>query len=104
VPTDDFQSNLDLIIQRSLAQGAQVLLVPEFTSTSKAAPLLPYQRIMSALAEREGVQFYATREALSLHSEPDLLLDHNHMSKQGHQLLAELLLPTLLEGLELRHD
>ena len=96
VPLNDFLENLQAIIDASSAHGARVLFVPEYTSQSKAPGLRAYEEAQATLARaQDGVEFFDLRPSLSEGQDSELLLDHNHMSRLGHQRVEELLLPVL---------
>jgi lysophospholipase L1-like esterase len=102
VPLADFVDNLEAIVAASADQGAEVLLVPEYTSAVRRAEMLPYEEAQADLAQaHENVSLFHLRPALGEGQDSEWLLDHNHMSRAGHQRVEALLFPhlaTLLPG------
>lgn len=89
VPLPDAEENHRTIVELARAQGAQVLLLTEYTDPVHLGELAPYGAMQETLAEElEGVHWVDVRPMLEAHGGEDLLVDRNHLSRQGNALLG----------------
>jgi lysophospholipase L1-like esterase len=94
VPIQDAEDNLRTIATAAEKRGAKVLLLTEYTSADMAGQVAPYEALEARLAgELEGVSHLDVRAALEPYVEEGLLVDRNHLSRQGGRRLAEVLAP-----------
>jgi hypothetical protein len=91
VPPADFEENLRLL-QEAL-DPIPLLLVPQVVAATTAPRLAPYWEIESKLTEEfETFHLFDPRTLLANHPPEALLLDSNHMTRDAHGWLAEVLL------------
>ncbi len=97
VPIEDARDNLGRIAGEAAEVGARVLLVSQHITPNQAHELEVYWAAERALAEREAnVDFVDARPALQ---GEDTLLDRNHLTERGHELLAGAMLGAISEAL-----
>ncbi|MFZ5475913.1 MAG: GDSL-type esterase/lipase family protein, partial [Myxococcota bacterium] len=84
VPLPDAEENLRRVAAATAARGAQLLLVTEFATVQADPTLLPYARMEARLAEElDGVEYFDVRAALAGVPETELLIDQNHLTREG---------------------
>ena len=91
VPLADAKENIVNIAQVAKDNGAQILLVAQLISVNGFQDLSAYWELEQELsAELNNVHYLDPRSALlEQHSESDLLVDNNHLSRIGHQKLGQ---------------
>ena len=90
VPLPEAEENHRTIAELARAHGAQVLLLTEYTDPVHAGELAPYGQMQRELAEElDGVHWIDVRPVLQAHGGKDLLVDRNHLSRQGNALLGQ---------------
>lgn len=91
VPPADFEENLRLL-QEALGP-IPLLLVPQVVASTTAPRFAPYWEIEATLVEEfETFHLFDPRPSLAIHPPEALLLDSNHMTRDAHGWLAEVLL------------
>jgi hypothetical protein len=91
VPPADFEENLRLL-QEALGP-IPLLLVPQVVASATAPRLAPYWEIEARLSEEfETLHLFDPRPSLAIHPPKALLLDSNHMTRDAHGWLSEVLL------------
>lgn len=101
VPLADARENLTSIAVQ--AEGLPVLLVSQVVVGASQADLASYWTMEAELAaEHEGVDFLDVSPAFDGLPTAEILLDRNHLSRSGHERLADTLLPGVAEGLGIR--
>ena len=97
VPLPDAEENLRAVATVMGARGGQVLLVTELLAADEGDRLAPYNALLQRLdAEYPQVRHVNSRDLLG----PDdglLLVDRNHLSKEGHRRLGAALRPYVAE-------
>ncbi len=96
VPLPDAEVNLRRVAAATRAAGARLLLLPEYTTPDRAAEMATYGALQARLAEElPGVHHVDVRAALAPYAGEGLLLDRNHLSRQGSGRLADVLAPVV---------
>jgi len=96
IPVADAEENLRDIIAGVRAGGGRVLLVPELTQRSVAGAMAPYREMEAQVAATEpGTSWIDVVQALDGPALDGLMVDRNHLSREGHVRVAELLTPTV---------
>ncbi len=100
VPLPDARDNLTQIAQLTGGAGATLLLSSQIVAGGQAAQLEDYWALEAQLAAGEAhTRFVDVRGAFA--GTEGMLLDENHLSREGHRVLADALLPAICEALEL---
>jgi hypothetical protein len=95
VPLEDAEENLRALAASTTTAGGELLLVPEYTEPFVGTQLLPYWDMEKRLAtELPHVHYLDLHPVLS--TQPDMLVDRNHLSRSGSQIVADQLLPAVL--------
>ena len=97
VPLDDARDNYTRIIELAQEHGARVVLMSEAYRPTPAR-LQPYYDMMRELAADKGELFLDVAGLLHQRSQDDLFLDANHLTVQGHEAIADLLLTFLQDN------
>jgi lysophospholipase L1-like esterase len=96
VPLADAEENVRRVVAAADARGARVVLVPEFVRSDMRRQLAGHADLLRRLAgELEDVTFVDLAEALAPYAEEDLLVDGNHLSREGGERVAEVLAPVV---------
>jgi lysophospholipase L1-like esterase len=96
VPLADAEENLRCVAAATDAAGIRLLLLTEYTDATTAARLSGYQAMEARLAaELPGVSWLDVSAALAPFGAEGLLVDRNHLSRQGSERLGEALTPPL---------
>ena len=100
VPLADAIENFQTIADAAHARGAQVVLMTEHMRAEQSARLNAYRHAQQTLADGQaGVQFLDARPAFEGATDDEILVDQNHLTRQGGQrlghMLAEALAPLL---------
>jgi len=105
VPLPDAADNLSRIAAQTASRSTPLLLVSQVVTASVRPSLEPYWAMEEELAGAlSGVDYRDIRPVFEELDERDYLLDRNHLSQQGHERLAEALLPAVAEALNLEVD
>jgi lysophospholipase L1-like esterase len=100
VPLPDAEENLRAVAATMGARGGALLLVTELLAADEGDRLAPYNALLQRLdAEYPQVRHVNSRDLLG----PDdglLLVDRNHLSKEGHKRLGAALGPVVAELLD----
>lgn len=103
VPLPDAEANLRRVADATAARGTQLVLVTEQLRADFSGALGGYALVQEQVAgEYPHVVFFDAAEALASVPSEALMVDRNHLSRQGSQALADALLPEVarLSGLE----
>ncbi|MBM4391483.1 MAG: SGNH/GDSL hydrolase family protein [Deltaproteobacteria bacterium] len=94
VPLPDAEENLRRIADAAAAVGVQVLLLTEYVAEEQQFLLEDYARMEARVADGyEHVHWIDVRAAMAGPSEAPLLVDRNHLSREGSARLADALAP-----------
>lgn len=92
VPLSDAEENHHLIARTAHAAGARVLWMTEMISASLAAELTGYDTMQRRVAaEHPHVSWLDVHQLLGISQADTLLVDRNHLSREGNQRLGEAL-------------
>jgi lysophospholipase L1-like esterase len=103
VPLEDAEENFGMITEAAAERNVQVLLLTEYVSPDLARAdnalsqeIVRYAEIQQRGAESSPhVHYQDIASTLDTVPAQDLLVDRNHLSRQGNRLLAEAIAPTL---------
>lgn len=102
VPLPDAEENLRSIAKAAAGHGASVLLLTEFVAEEQQFLLESYAAMEQRVAEEyPHVQWFDVRAAMKAGPGETLLVDRNHLSRQGSERLADAVLPSVVELLDL---
>jgi lysophospholipase L1-like esterase len=90
VPPAAFEANLEELTASAAAVGARLLLLSEAIQPSPDARAAYWERMRAVDARHDDVVFLDTAQTLA-DAGAGLFLDANHLSSEGHRLLAGLL-------------
>ena len=90
VPLEDAEENITHIAEVAESNGAQVLLVTQLISSNGFQDLSSYWELERQVSSQLNNvhHFDPTAALLAQHPESDLLVDNNHLSRLGHQILG----------------
>jgi lysophospholipase L1-like esterase len=92
VPLEDAQQNLWDIANIASKRGVKCVLVAQFISRNSFADLTDYWVMEKQLAEAHpNIWFIDPRKILDIKGEESILVDNNHLSREGHKQLANVL-------------
>jgi lysophospholipase L1-like esterase len=92
VPLPDAVENFGLIADAAAAAGARLVLMTEHMRAKQAGRLDAYRQAQIALAaSREGVDFLDVRPAFEGASDDQILVDQNHLTREGGERLGRRL-------------
>lgn len=99
VPLTDARENFQSIASVAESHGARVLLLTEVIRTDASDPLAPYAALEAQVAEQlAAVHFFDLRAALAAQGPWDdqaMLVDQNHLSREGSGRVAAALTPPI---------
>jgi hypothetical protein len=99
VPLEDTEENLRRVAAAAAGVGAEVLLLTEHVQQEMRAQLAPYDALQLRLStELPGVH-HLSLDALRSGSDAELLVDRNHLSRAGNDLLGSTLSPLIAQRL-----
>ena len=88
-PLEDARENLIAVSEQVVGRGGRVVLASEGLAPDPA-PLSEYNRMMARLADdMEGVSYVPTAERLHEWSGERLFVDDCHLTRRGHEVVAE---------------
>lgn len=97
VPAEHARDNLAWISGQVVERGGRVILVTEGLSPDPA-PMQQYNSMMAELASSmPGVEFIDAADAMHEQPGSGVFLDDCHLTPQGHDLLAQLVLAKLMD-------
>jgi lysophospholipase L1-like esterase len=89
VPLLDAVENFGRIADAAAAAGARLVLMTEHMRAGQAGRLGPYRQAQQDLAaSREGVDFLDVRPAFEGASDDEILVDQNHLTREGGERLG----------------
>jgi lysophospholipase L1-like esterase len=92
VPLPDAVENFGRIADVTAAAGARLILMTEHMRAEQAGRLDDYRQAQVALAaSREGVDFLDVRPAFEGASDDQVLVDQNHLTREGGERLGKRL-------------
>jgi len=92
VPLEDARENLLKIADLAQARNTKCLLVAQYIGRARYGELAEYWRLEEALASSHpNIWFSDPREELRRLGDEEVLVDNNHLSRRGHQALAQAL-------------
>ncbi len=95
VPLADAEENVRAIVAAAVAQGGRVVLVPELTRAAEAAEVQSYAEMLNRLGgQLPGTTVVDARAAIGPELD-GLMTDRNHLSPEGGERLAAVLLPAV---------
>jgi len=101
VPIADAEENLHRIAEAARDAGARVLLMTELITPSMAAAMVGYDPMMRSVAEaHDHVRWENPAKLLGITRTDEVLVDRNHLSREGNRRMGEVLAPIVMEMLE----
>lgn len=92
VPLQDAEENLRSLANETLQSGGKLFLVPEYADPQVQQALSPYWDLEKRLASEIPGVFYVDVYA-NFQGKTGMLVDRNHLSREGAEALATLLQP-----------
>jgi hypothetical protein len=100
VPLADATENFETIASATSARGGRLVLMTEHMRREQYARLDPYRKVQQAAAAgRDDADFLDVRPAFAGATDEEMLVDQNHLTREGGARLGALLAATLRPAL-----
>ncbi len=101
VPLPDAAENLRSLAEQVKAAGGHTVLVPELVRATVVPEMRGYRALQAELAQTlPGISIFDLPSAVG--SADRILIDRNHLSREGHAEVGELLAPVIAVALDQR--